>query len=789
MPMPVQTDPAAALDAGLLVASDPDTAQERADVQKWMRTINTTLAYDAPARRNYVKCRRYARGDSGFIVDANIVGTNIDIVEAFVYAKNPDVDVNPAKAVEMPSLEAMLEAAVDAAERDPRVQQAMAQAAAMPVVGVDAGVDPVTGQTLEAQVPANPMDPMAVQQSVEQAKAATIQMIAAENLAKIKAEYDRRTRENKAFAETSELVISSLWKQGRLKDRGRPWVRSALTTGPGWLKASWQQRTAPSPETLTAINDLVQQLQRIQALQADMVDEAEGTKREEQAAELQRQLDALKNQTEPVVSRGFIIDLVTPENLVVAPGFRLADHMDAPWNAERIPLDLEEACAKYKLSKEDRAKLTKYMARAPALVRGESANAEDLDRVDVREAESFVRGEAQSSASKIDEFDPFSGGAPGAGCFVMEWEIWDRTSNSVLNTIEGLDRWVQPPWNPCTTTRFYPFFGFLTSEVDGQRHPQSPVERSAKLVDEYNRIGSAEAQHRRRIIPKTAFNAGSFVTGEAEKLEKAGIQEMVALKLTNPAQDIREILFPITYAAIDVNLYDRSRINDEIDRIWGVSEILGGGDVPGQTATAADIQQQGFQARTGSRRDAIEAVLSHLALYSLEVGRCYLTDEDVRAVAGPNAFWPTYDGAEDLKRMVDVDIRAGTTGKPNTRAEREAWGILLPQLQAQIVQYAQLVGANPRDLAESIKKLARITAERAGDRLDVDSLFPPAPAMAVDPATGQPAAPGGAPGAQGGPPNGKPGEKPGSEQSPGTPAAAAIPDLALPGGDTAASAV
>ena len=786
MPLPAMTDPAAALEAGLLVASNPDTAAETADVQKWMRTINTTLAYDAPARRNYVKCRRYARGDSGFVVDANIVGTNIDILEAYLYAKNPDVDVTPAKAVEMPSLEAMLDAAILTAENDPRVQQAMAQAALMPVVGVDAGVDPATGQPMEAQVPADPMDPAAVQQSVEQARAAAIQAIAAENLAKIKSEYDRRTRENKAFAETSELVISAMWKQGRLKDRGRPWVRSALTTGVGWFKASWQQRTAPSPETVTAINDLVQQLQRIRALQTDMLEEAEGTKREEQAAELQRQLDALKAQTEPVVSRGFIIDLVSPENLVVAPGFRLADHMDAPWNAERIPLEIEEACAKYKLTKEDRARLTKYMARAPMLVRGESANAENIEKVDVREAEAFVRGESTAVASTIEDFDPFSGGAPGAGCFVMEWEIWDRVSNSVLNTIEGLDRWVQPAWNPCTTTRFFPFFGFFTSEVDGQRHPQSPVERSAKLVDEYNRIGSAEAQHRRRIIPKTAFNAGAFTAGEAEKLAAAGVQEMVALKLVNPAANIRDALLPITYAAIDVNLYDRTRINDEIDRVWGVSEILGGGDVPGQTATAADIQQQGFQARTGSRRDAAEDVLSHAALYTLEVARKYQTDEDVRAIAGPNAFWPTYEGAEDLKRLVDVDIRAGSTGKPNTRLEREAWGILLPQLQQQITMYAQLVGANPRDLAESIKKLARITAERAGDRIDIDGLFPPVPAMAIDPTTGQPAQPGAAPGAPGA--MGEDQAKPGAGKPPGGPAKP-TPSPGAPGGAAATLAV
>lgn len=780
MPLPTDTltmTPAQALDAGI-AGADPDKAKETADVQRWMRKINHTMAFDEPARRGYVKCRRYARGDSGFIVDANICGTNIDILEAYYYAKNPDVDVSPAKAVEVPSLEAMLDAAIMTAENDPRVDQAVAQAMAAPVVGIDAGVDPATGQTLQAQVPAPPNDPAAVQMAVEQARAAAIQAIAAENLAKIKAEYDRRTRENKAFAETAELVISHMWETGRLKDRGRPWVRSALTTGLGIFKASWQQRTAPSPETVTAINDLQQQLEQVRALRVKLADEGQGVEQQADEAELQRQLDALRNQAEPVVSRGYVVDMVTPENFVVAPGFRIADHMDAPWNAERIPIEMGEAVAKYQLTKEQQAKLTKYMARSPVMVRPESANTELVDQIDSREAEAFVRGDGGEAGMGTDGDSYRGSGVAGAGCFVMEWEIWDRNSNTVLNTIEGLDQWVRPGWNPCPTTRFYPFFLFCTSEVDGQRHPQSPVERSSKLVDEYNRVGSAEAKHRRRIVPKTAFNAGAFVEGEAQKLAEADIQEMVPLNLTNPGADLSTILFPITYAAIDVTLYDRSRINAEIERIWGVQEALGGSATVDKTATQIDVEQQGFQARTGSRRDSIEGTLSHAALYTIEVGRKYLTDEEVREIAGPNAFWPPYEGPADLRRMVKVDIRAGTTGKPNTKADREAWGVLLPQLQGAIMQYAQLVGAARKDLAESIKKLARMTAEKAGARIDIDSLFPTAPSTPVDPATGMPAQPG-APGAPGSEPGTEP--KPGQDGlSPGPPEPPAAPDIPEP---------
>lgn len=775
MPMPTapapaaatgSLDPMAAMNAGIAAADGPENAKERADVDAWLRRINRTQAYDAPARRNYVKCRRYARGDSGFVVDANIVGTNIDILEAFIYAKNPDVAITPAKAVEMPSQEAMLEAAMFTAEQDPRVQQAVEevtlQAALVPPMDT---VDE-KGQIVPAVPP---------EQQVEMARAAAIQGIAAENYAKIKSEYQRRTRENKAFAETLELVVSSMWKRGRLKDRGRPWVRSALTTGLGVLKASWQQRTAPSPETVTAINDLQQQLARVKYLRQQIAENQGSTEEQDvQLADLGRQLQALQSQNEPVVSRGFVIDLTTPENFVVAPGFRIADHMDAPWNAERIPMEFEEACSAFKLTEAQRGKVTKYMARMPMTQRPESANAEDLEGVDPLLAEAFVRGDADGGGDPNNVADGMNV-TNGAGCFVMVWEIWDRTSNSVMTTIEGLQTWVKPAWNPCPTTRFYPFFLFCTSEVDGQRHPQSPVERSAKLVDEYNRIGSAEAKHRRRIIPKTGFNAGAFNVGEAEKLEKADIQEMVALKLTNPGADLRTILFPITYAAIDPALYDRARINNEIERIWGVQEALGGGITVDKTATEAEIQQEGFNARTGSRRGSIEDTLAHMALYTAEVGRKYQTAEDVRAIAGPNAFWPSYEGAPDLARFVDVDITAGTTGKPNTKSQREAWGQVMPMLQTAITTYAQLVQSNPKDLAESIKKLATITAQRAGERIDIDSLFPPPGQAPIDPITGQPIVPGQPTTSADGKTQKTSGDKPGGNG--GQPSPAAAPEI------------
>ena len=103
--------PIAALETGIAAAADPDPARAQqlsrmqADVKRWMARFEEAREFDKDARQQYVKDRRQARGDSGFLVDANLIGTYIDIQEAFLYARNPDFDVSPGPAHRMPTPE------------------------------------------------------------------------------------------------------------------------------------------------------------------------------------------------------------------------------------------------------------------------------------------------------------------------------------------------------------------------------------------------------------------------------------------------------------------------------------------------------------------------------------------------------------------------------------------------------------------------------------------------------------------------------------------------------------
>lgn len=731
----MNADPSAALDAGIAMAADPNPvkaqqySREEADVKRWMDAIERARKFDEPARIQYVKDRRYARGDSGFEVDANLIGTNIDILEAFLYARDPDFDATPGPAVRPPSVDSLRDAVEEKIRALPEVMQAGRMAAAMAVA---------------QGVP----EPQALMLGQQASEAKVEELIRAEVL-RMRKQFQRRQREVKNFAETCEIVGSRMWTDAQLKRRGRPMVRSGLTVGVGVIKASWQERTAPSPETVTAVNDLQANIARLEALKRQMaeggiVDKITGLVKswfsddDAKLVEYQRQLQAIQAQADPVIARGFVVDNVAAEDFQVAEGFTIANHADAPWNAHRIFMRYEDACAEfgpylnevYGEKGEDKLKTaTRYTPRRPEMVRDKTVWIEG-DTSKPTDADGFVSADESSAMEKDGE----------GGHWVALWEIWDRDSNTVLTGVAGVKCWVKEGWNPTATTRFYPFFLFTTSEVDGQRHPQSLVTRSAKLINEYNRIGSAEAEHRRRILPKTAFDEGALSQESAKKLSGGGIQEMVGIKPTVPNKPIGDILFNVPYAPIDAALYDRSRIKSEIEGIWGTAEAVQGISNTQITATQAEIQQSGLQVRTGSRRDQLETTLSELALYTIEVARAYVTDEDVRLIAGPDAFWPPYEGPNDLLRMLTINIRAGSSGKPNTSAERQAWATQLPLLQAGITQIGQLRGSSPQAMADAFEQLLRITAERSGDRIDLDQLIPQADTAV--PQMGAPAMPG-----------------------------------------------
>lgn len=569
--------------------------------------------------------------------------------------------------------------------------------------------------------------------------------------------------EARLFGKTLEITIDQLWDRARLKQAAKPMVRSALSVGIGWIKVVFLKRTERDPLIEKRIADMQDNLRRVSqlalSLEAGTADDPAQSR-----LEIERQLKGLEAQVEVVKSMGLAIDYVSAEDIQVAPECpTMEQYADSTWIAHRMffPVCRAKEVAPL-LSDEQLKQATKYRQRKPMAPISAERDKQDT-QVDDKDADAFhVIGE----------------GDEGKGSICV-WEVWDRDAMVIRTYVEGVKRWAREVGPPnVKTTRFYPFFQWAPVMTDGLRHPQSLVSRSIPLLNEYHKIRSAYAEHRRRALPKIGFDRGTVEKGDAEKMEKGAIGEMVGVDLKG--QPANAVMWPIPYNPVDMSLYDTSVIRSELELTWGIQEALSSSIRTAKTATEAEIQQGGSESRQGLSRDGLDDMFRDIALYSSEIAISCLSTEDVQKYAGPDAFWPVEIAAtgermtlEQMAILVKLDIRAGSSGRAATVIRQERWAQIMPILKEAIMQIAADRMSSPEDRANAIEQIVVETLDRAGENIDPARFIPKMgkPIPLVDPNSGQAVMAYLAPGQQ------MPQPKPPSAQGP-----AATPPAGMPAG-------
>jgi hypothetical protein len=660
--------------------------REIASVQKAVEEYDQAREFDKYARRQYAIDRRYAAGtaDKRFAVNTNLIGSFIDILTSFLYARNPDVSVKKAAQVN------------------------------------DAG-----------------------------------------------------TAGFEEMARTMEIVVSKLWKQGRLKDSARRMVRSALSTGVGWLKVVLICDGTNIPQMEADLGDARDNLARLEALQAQLqansdpfnvFDEmgnpitTQNTVKDEHGNDLspeeidQKTTEAnelmvsLQHKVEVAIRKYLAIDFVSSECMQVSLDVRyISDYRNANWVSNDIYRTKEEIQALFpRLTGEDLGSAKAYYQK-----RSSAAN------IDANAISLFGETAGGVSDSDADQFTTGVGcevgtdGKPGLAFFKII-ERWDHRTNHIYTWIEGVKRWAVEPYQPdYATARFFPYFMVAFYEVDGERHPQSLSWRLHKLQDEYAVSRSAFRLMRQRAAPGILFNRTGLSDDDVKRITDGTEQEYIGLAPTDPTTPIQNLFAEKPVSKIDPRMYDNTAILSDMEKVAGVQEALQSSTSPEKTATEAEIQQTGFASRTTADRDCLEEVLSEMATYTAQLAIGGIPTKDVQRMAGPAAIWPEGMALDDLLTMVELEITAGTTGKPKSMGDREAWGVLLPQIKEAIIQIQQAIITGNIPMANALKELLRETMLRMGDDTDIDRFIPQIPEIpqpgAVDPLTGQPIAPPGAP--------------------------------------------
>lgn len=616
-------------ESGTTVASTgayPVNPGEARLVQKWHRRIRMARAFDKPIRVMYARDRRYARGETGAEVSYSLIQAYIDILVAFLVARDPDVDCKPAENVGQAGL-------TDATD----------------------------------------------------------------------------------YGKTMEIVIRHLLKSARLKRKAARWVRSALTVGIGVLKASWQEVWGQDPHFTSRIRDAQKKIADIQVLM-QRIREQDGDI-EELQAQLNVMQKGLAERSEELIAAGLSMDLIRAEDMVYSiDNDSIIDTEECSWIGNRYFVDKEEMLSEF----------------------------ETLDRACVKSATMYAPREPKDKLSKEsryngivatvedDESDAYKLGTGRNGRFGCAWEIWDADNGQFFTVIEGIsDRFARTPQAPpCPTTKFDPYFLLSFTEVDGERHPQSYISRSCQLQDEIERTMTGFVEHRRRVKPKLGFDATSVKKTTINRLKNGTSEEYVAIEMVPGKEantDIRKVLFPIAYAQIDMAIYSVEPLIHPMETVWGIQEALTSTVQVAKTATEADIQQAGTQAKTGFKRDVIEDKLTDIAIYCGECASYRLNTDEVRQIAGPQAFWIENATPEDLHNMIQIDIRAGSTGKPDNTARREAWAAVQPQLLQLMQIIANFRQTPPPMFANNLEAMLIETAERMGEQLDAQKFVPQAP--------------------------------------------------------------
>ncbi len=526
----------------------------------------------------------------------------------------------------------------------------------------------------------------------------------------------------KLLCKTIETVTNRQLEKAKLKARAKATVRSALTSSFGIVKVMYQRDYATDPVILSRINDTQDNIAEIERLIACLEDPQQRGDHEAKREELRQLMAALTEQVEIVAAEGLVIDRVLTDNLLIDPSVcEFWDYADGDWMCQIVPMKKSAAEAKYKI-KLDKAKAY-----------------EDTSDQQGRKKD----GRMAAGAGNLDEDKQ-----------IAILEIWDKTTQRVLTMAEGCDFWLREPYSPRRVgERWYPFFLLPFQVVDGQFVGPSLVDLTEKLQDEHNNARDRYNQHRDLCLP------GWVATGDVNEKSIRRFEDSKLGEITiidTEGRPLAQVIQERKHPAIDPLVYDTSGVRYDWEQVTGLQDAARSTMVKPKTATEASIMQQSLSGRVSEFRDQIEDWLQEIAQYVAQVLLQEMTPQQVERIMGPpetriveksgvsvevveKSFdWPELS-RDEVFEMIEMKIRAGTTGAPDKLEQQENWVKVLPIIQGLVQQIMQLKSQGVD--TEPLVNLMRETVKRFDERLDVEQFLP------ADPPAPAPSAsmPGGAP--------------------------------------------
>lgn len=490
----------------------------------------------------------------------------------------------------------------------------------------------------------------------------------------------------KKFAKTAEFMLTKvLVKDGMLKKQAKKLIRSNYTTSVGWLKCSFQEKPNKDPLIANRIKDTQDNISRIEGLLKCLEDGGAGSQRDLLTAELNQAVAGLEIQQEVKVAKGIPLDFVLSEDIVVIDSTvrSITDYQRSSAMAHRVWMTPEQYQTRFKYTPK---KAKSYSEQGGQMAAGDAAD---------------------KNANLL-----------------CVWEIWSQDDNRIFYICDGEEGFCEEPSSPdWTGQRWYPFFLCAFNEIDGKFYPLSDVELTEKLVNEYNQNREDAVRDRQACLPVNVIRKGGALTDEdAKRIANRKGSDVITVEGVG-GQPLTNDMFIGQLGKMDAAAYDTTATRYDIERLMGGSDSSTGSITKAKTLGEAEIMTAALRGRTDERRDTIEDMLNELGPYAIEIMLRKYSQTEVMAIAGPEATWPQMS-VDEIFNLVTIEVRGGSTGKPNQAQEQERWTKLLPIINEAVGKISDLRAAGQDALAEAVIELTRETLHRFDERIDIEQFLP-----------------------------------------------------------------
>ena len=509
----------------------------------------------------------------------------------------------------------------------------------------------------------------------------------------------------KQFAQTAQTLLARCFvKEARLKTRAKMNVRSAMATGVGWLKLGFQESLSGDPIIIQRHNDLQDNLQRIEHLIVKTRRETDVKMLNLEREELRQQIETVRAQKEVLIYKGFVLDRVLSEDLLIL---------------------------------DDKVREFDAYDDAEAMAHGVWFTADQYEQQFGYGAESCATeyGPQELHKTSAAGGDVHDEEKPQATKYLRVWEIWKKKDGKVYTVCEGMQGYCRPPFTPqASPKRWYPFYGLAFNQVEGRVRPIADIELLYQLQDEYNVTRYFYAEARKESVPVRVFRkTGEMTEQDINNLKNRRARQWIGVE-GNPNVPLANDIMQLEPFKVNPEDFDVSMIRNDMDMLVGLSDASRANLIEAKTATEAEIMRQALMSRAAERQDAHEDLISVMAEACLQIMLQKFSPQEVAQLAGQQAQWPTNLPLDQIYQLVDVSVRAGSTGKPDQGKDREQWAVIMPILKDTAAQVAELRATGEDEMADSLVELLKETLKRYDERIDIDRFIP---RDEKDPQTGQ----------------------------------------------------